>query len=215
MEILLLAGLEILLSSLVGLCILLDHELCYFFIVNLDFLRRRLFFTYKWSLCKWAILALYLEIIWSFITKERASLYVFILAFCFLIMNSYAEVGESMSGLKKKGSERSEREREKLTQSGGCSRGWNSYGNPRWGRTKACASSHGHQFHSCTRLSESDRAPRSYSPRTQNPTHLSLALPHFPCTSTTFTCAMNINKNEEHKLFNIGCIWYFLKISRN
>lgn len=108
-----------------------------------------------------------------------------------------------------------EREREKLTQSGGCSRGWNSYGNPRWGRTKACASSHGHQFHSCTRLSESDRAPRSYSPRTQNPTHLSLALPHFPCTSTTFTCAMNINKNEEHKLFNIGCISYFLKISRN
>jgi len=72
-----------------------------------------------------------------------------------------------------------------LTLSDGCSREWSRCGNPRLGQTIAYASSHAHRSHSCTRLFESNKAPRFCFPETQNQVHLFLALHRFLSTSAT------------------------------
>lgn len=78
-----------------------------------------------------------------------------------------------------------------LTLSDGCSRGWNRCGSPQLGQTITYASSHAHQFHSCTRLFESNKAPQFCFPETQNQAHLSLAPHHFLSTSATIPHSLN------------------------
>lgn len=56
-------------------------------------------------------------------------------------------------------------------------------GNLQLDQTKESASSHGRRFHSCKHWSVRCMVAQIRSPKTRNPPHLSLALPHFLSTS--------------------------------
>lgn len=75
-----------------------------------------------------------------------------------------------------------------LTRADDCSKEWNRSGNPRSGRTRGRASSHGYRFRSCKYYSVSHTAALFCSLRTRCPPHLSSPqprLPNIPNTSAT------------------------------